>query len=204
MNRLTPALATTLALASLAVRGAEDVSILNSRNIFDANRRGSHSRSGESSFRDSRSTVPVAGQATLRLCGLWIGDGTATAILESNRGEASTLAVGATLGQWKVAAISAEQLSLVAGETKLELKPGMALVATGDGQWLPSATAVAPASSSGGGSSSGGYSGPSSASGSSGSSSSSGSSGSSGGSGASREEILKRLKERRQQQETKP
>lgn len=202
MSRLTSAMVTTLALAALAGRGAEDVSILNSRNIFDANRRGGSSHSGESSFRDSRSTVPVAGQATLRLCGLWIGDGTATAILESNRGESSTLEVGANLGQWKVVAISAEQLSLVAGETKLELKPGMALVATGDGQWLPSATAVAPASSSGGSSSSG-YSGSSSASGGSSSAGSSGSSGSSSGSGASREEILKRLKERRQQQETK-
>ena len=175
-------LSLVLAGSALAVLAAEDLSILETRNVFDANLRGSSSHGTASSSNSSRVVVPVAGQATLRLSGLWVADGAATAILESGRGEATVLVAGTELGQWKVSEITAEHLLLVAGETRLELKPGMALVASGDGQWLPSATAVAPASASGSAAPAASAAAPAK------------------GAGGSREEILKRLKERRQQE----
>lgn len=175
------------ALPAAAAKIPDDLAITRTRNVFDSTRQVSSSRSSHS----YTPTVTVR-QDALRLCGVWEADGAIVAISESSSGTTAPLQPGGMVGTWKIESISLKEVLLVEGTVRLHWRPGASLVRTEGGKWTLSQTEITPADSPGAARSSapsatepGKPAEPATT---------------SGSTGSSTEDILKRLKERREKE----
>ncbi len=174
-------------LPATAAKFPDDLNVTRNKNVFDSTRRASSS--GHRTYIPP--TTTTGRQESLRLCGIWEADTSIVAITESSSGTTAQLQVGGLVGTWKVESISLKEVMLVDGAVRLHWRPGCSLVHPEGEKWTLSDTEFSPAVSSTPTPSStepGKAAEPAA---------------SSGSTGSSTEDILKRLRERREKETKK-
>jgi hypothetical protein len=173
---------------AMAAKFPDNLNVTRNKNIFDSSRQPV---SSSSRYRPPSTTATVR-QETLRLCGIWEADKAIVALTENNAGTTAQLQIGGAIGTWKIESISMKEVLLVDGVMRLHWRPGNSLVHPEGEKWTLSDAETAPAFSPSATT-------PSTSDPGKGTEPAS----SSASTGSSAEDILKRLRERREKETKK-
>ncbi len=191
------------ARASAKEDGFAQFQVITDRNIFDPNRIPVSRRQGSDSDENQGDSAEGA-----NLRGVWITNLESLAFIDSNRAEYSgTPAKGAALGGWKLADIQIDKVILEKDGRRLDWPVGQRIERDGAGNWTlagaaPSASGARSGRRAGSGASRGNSSGATSSAASE-SSSSKPAANAPAPSGSGAEELLKKMRERRQREMSK-
>lgn len=121
-------------MSQAATKLPEEYAVLTRRNIFDASRVPYRPRQINTEPVKPATVAPQVDR--IRLCGIWIQDGQAMALLERNDGGQTRLRSGDKIGAWTIQKISPAYVFLANGEGQtLSWYPAQALERHGDNPW---------------------------------------------------------------------